>query len=263
MKKIFAFFIICTFSAINLSWGAVSVKKASPIQVKKESVMDSTTSFLPAVIGLVENVKNLKTQQQQVTAECEPSGDEIETVNDLVREWAKIGDTDSDKITSGLTLCYGTTYESYMNDFAEGYNDTCYEVLPDCKDCIWKGYPKASSARSRDCSNPNSINCKKYSNIYEVFAKIPFSEEDYTEREAKKIAKLKEKYERCAPAKVKAAQRELYGNFLNQTLSGVGKTTGAAGTEDVIKAVSGLGGSGSLGSLLPSLSGVATQMLDK
>lgn len=261
MKKILTFFIVCVFSAIDLSWGAVSVKKAAPVTMKKESNMESATSFLPAVLNLVENVKNLKTQQQQVTAECEPSSGEIEIVNSLVKEWAKIGDTSQSNIASGLTLCVGTNYSEYMRNMAQSYNDTCYDVFPN-QGYIWDGYPKASIAK--ECTGMNNTNCKVYTNIYDVFGKIPFTDpDDYTKREVENIAKIKEKFDKCATAKVKAKQRELAGNFLNQTLSSVGKTTGAAGTEDVLKAVQGLGGSGSFGSLLPSLSGVIPQMLEK
>ena len=263
MKKIFAFFVVCSFTAIDLSLGAVNVKKAAPVQMQKQSVMDSTTSFLPTVLGLVEDVKNLKTQQQQLTAECEPSSDEIETVNELVKEWAKIGDTDSYSLSNSFSACSGTNYAEYMTFNSEGKNDYCFDTFSASGGYIWDGYPKASKTGKINCTGNNNTNCKVYSNVYEVFAKIPFSEEDYTERETRKIAKLKEKAEKCSDAKVNAAKRELYGGFLTKTLSGVGKTSGASGTEAVLNAVSSMGGSGSLGSLLPSLSGVATQMLDK
>ena len=50
---------------------------------------------------------------------------------------------------------------------------------------------------------------------------------------------------------------------MTQTLSGVGQTTGAAGTGSVIQAVSSMGGSGNIQSLLPSLGQMAMTSFDK
>ena len=90
------------------------------------------------------------------------------------------------------------------------------------KDMIWEGYPKASSAKI--CEADNAKKCKTFSNLYDVFTKIPFAEEDLTIKEANKVTKLIEKSERCAPAKITAAKRQLWGGFLTQTLGTVGQT---------------------------------------
>ena len=251
------------------SMGAVTVKKAAPVSAKQTDKMASATSLLPTVIGLVGNVKGLSAKQQELSADCAPTSDELNTVNNLVKEWAKIGDVSSESAVSGLgdEPCSqsennsGGAYEGFLNDHDDG--DTCYETFSSTADkgTVWQGFPKASSGKK--CEDGNSKNCKNVSNIYDVFAKVPFSDEDLTKSELSKITKLKEKAERCAPGKIKAAQRELYGNFLVQTLGSVGQSTGAAGTGSVLEAVSSMGGSGNIKSMLPSLGSMATQMLDK
>ena len=104
---------------------------------------------------------------------------------------------------------------------------------------------------------------KYVSNIYDIFALIPFGDEDYTKSEAAKISQFKTKAERCAPGKIGVAKRELYGNFVTQTLGNLGQVSGASGTASVLEAVSSMGGGGNIQSMLPSLGSVATQLLDK
>lgn len=272
MKKIF--FIFVAIACVTSAFGAVNVKttgvkKAAPVATKQTDKLESATSLLPTVIGLVANVKSLNAQQQQLTADCAPTASEIETVNNLVKEWAKTGSVTVDGAVSGL----GETCGPSKGDNASGYyenwmevaekKETCYESFSSKgdEDTIWQYFPKAS--KGEICDQVNGKNCKNVSNIYDVFAKIPFTEEDYTEAEAKKISKLIEKMDKCAPGKLNAARRELYGNFLTQALGNVGQSTGAAGTASVLEAVSGLGGSGDIKSMLPSLGQMATQALDK
>jgi len=273
MKKLF--FIFVAVACTTSSWGAVNVKtagvkKAAPVATKQTDKMETATSLLPAVVGLVSNAKALSVQQQQLTADCAPTTSEIETVNNLVKEWAKTGTTTAESAISGLGKpCSGDKNKNSSGWYSAKmrYADkdfVCYESFTDEKadgGMIWYAFPKASVGEQ--CDPVDDKTCKKVSNIYDVFGKIPFSEEDFTEAEAKKISKFLEKMNRCAPGKLNAARRELYGNFLTQTLGTVGQSTGAAGTAAVLESVSGLGGSGDLKSMLPSLGQMATQALDK
>jgi len=272
MKRLLSIFIVALFVAPSIALGAVSVKKAASVKTQETKPADSATSLLPSVIGVVGNVKNLNAQQQQLTADCVATSDEIRIVNDLVKEWAKIGETDAESAATGLgQLCTPNgdvdvytrseegLFDSFMNTYAEN-NEKCYERFtgPSNKEMVWFKFPRVSSAKVCDVNNPK--NCKSVSNLYDVFAKIPFDTEDLTKSEAAKVAKLIEKSQKCA--KLNAAKRELFGNFLTQTLSGVGKSSGVSGTESVIQAVSSAGGGG-IQSMLPSLGSVATQLLDK
>jgi len=258
MKKSILVLIVLLCAASPLAQAAVNVKKAAPVSTKKVDAVETTTSLLPGVINLVSNVKTLNAQQQQLTAECEPTSDEINTVNNLVKEWAKIGTIDAFNSVAGLgDKCPGT-YEDFM--LYSDNNEACYETFTDA-DMVWKDFPKASVAKK--CDLNTNKKCSTISNIYDVFARISFDNEDYTVSELNKVVKLREKAEKCAPAKLNAAKREMYGGLVVQTLGSIGATSGAAGTSSVLDAVSSMGGSGDVKNMLPSLGQMATQFLDK
>ena len=261
MKKIFAVFVICVCAVTYVSQAAVNIKKAAPVATKKASATETATSLVPTVVGLVGSVQNLQAQQKQLTADCAVSSSEISMVNDLVKEWAKLGETTPEDARKGLGDRDCTDgYQTHLE--LDDEKDSCYEVFKTDADnkTVWKGFPKVSSGKK--CKDGNK-NCTVVSNIWEIFEKIPFDNADYTQAEAAKIGKLKEKAERCSDSKIKAAKAELYGGFLTQTLSSVGQSTGAAGTSSVLNAVTSMGGSGDLKSMLPSLGSMATQVMDK
>lgn len=251
---------------MDSSWAAVNIKKAAPVATKKTEAVESATSLLPTVIGLVSSVQSLNAQQQQLDADCAPSYDEINTVNDLVKEWAKLGEVTSSGAASGLGYVCD---DGYQKNIELGDNDdACYETFHSSVDegTVWAGFPKVSTGKK--CRDDNNKNCTTVSNIYDIFAKIPFSagdyaQSDYTKSEIKKVAVIKEKAQRCSTTRRAAAKRELVGGFLTQTLNNVGQTTGAAGTASILETVSAMGGSSDIKSMLPSLGQMATQVLDK
>ena len=261
MKKIFTIFVVFACAVTRVSQAAVNIKKAAPVATKKANATDTATSLLPTVVNLVGSVQTLQAQQQQLTADCTPTSDEISTVNDLVKEWAKLGETTPDSAVSGLGGKDCTdAFQNHLNYDDE--DESCYEIFTGTdQGTVWEGFPKVSSGKK--CKDGNSKNCTVVSNIYDIFGKIPFGNEDYTKAEATKVAKLKEKAERCAPSRIAAQKRELYGGFLTQTLGSIGQSTGAAGTASVLDAVSSMGGSGDLKTMLPSLGQMATQVVDK
>ena len=271
MKKILSVFVIGLFVVPSLTVAAVvGVKKASPVATKKTDAMESATSLVPTVIGLIGDIKTLTAQQQQLTADCIPTGDELNTVNDLVKEWARIGETDASSAVSGLGSVCGkagdnskdSMYEMFLTYYADK-GETCYVQFgsESDRDMPWYGFPRATTAHV--CKGADNKNCTDVSNIYDIFVKIGLGKADYTKAEDAKISKLIEKSERCAPTKITAAKRELWGNFLTKTLGGVGQKSGVSGTDAVIQTVSSMGGSGNLQSMLPSLGQVATQIFEK
>ena len=268
MKKLLLVFSIFACTVPSLTLGAVNVKKAAPVATKKTNAVESAGSLVPTVIGLVGSVQALNAQQQQLSADCAPTSDEINTVNALVKEWAKVRTHKASEASSGLgSECssssnYSDTSYKYFMETAYK-NETCYLTFSSNADVsrIWYGFPKASTASV--CDVNNAKNCKNVSNVYDIFVKIPFGKDDYTKSEVQKIAKLIEKSERCAPSKINAAKREMWGSFLTQTVSGVGKTSGVSGTESIMQAVSSFGGNSDFKSMLPSLSQMALQSIDK
>ena len=264
MKRLISIFIVCMCTLVDSSWGAVNIKKAAPVATKKTEAVESATSLLPTVIGLVSSVQALNAQKQQLSADCAPTYDEINTVNELVKEWAKLGETTSSGAASGLGYVCEDGYQKNL-DLGE---DACYDTFHSSVDegTVWDGFPKVSTGKK--CKDDNNKNCTTVSNIYDIFAKIPFSDgeyaqSDYTKSEIKKVAGIREKAQRCSTTRLAAAKRELVGGFLTQTLSSVGQSTGATGTASILEAVSSMGGSGDFKSMLPSLGQMATQVLDK
>jgi len=261
MKKVLSIFFVAMFAVISVSQAAVNIKKAAPVATKKVDKVESATSLLPTVLGLVSSVQALNTQQQQLSADCSPTLDELTTVNDLVKEWAKLGEVTAESAASGLG---GSCPGGYENMVKYGDKDQkCYDTFHSDDDIgsVWANFPKASSAQK--CEDDSSKKCTTVSNIYDVFGRLPFNDDDYTKSESKKITQLKEKAQRCAPERIAAAKRELYGGFLTQTLSSVGQSSGAAGTSSVLDAVSAMGGSGDIKSMATSVLPSLGSMLDK
>ncbi len=270
MKKLFCIFTVALILSPYGSFGAVSatsksyaVKKAAPVTTQSSGGLSgglaSATSLLPTVINFVQGVQQLKKAQQQLTADCAPSVTDINTVNDMVKEWAKIGDTAAKDSYSNLgrRLNKNETYKNCM----EGQDDEgCYDVFDSNSDkgYIWYGFPKASKDKLD--------NKKDVSNIYVVFEKIPFGPEDYTKNEFSKIKSLMEKTERCAPDTLSRKKRELWGNFLIGTISKVGDATGTAGVSDVMGLAQTLGassGTSGVSSILSTFGNQALKSFDK
>ena len=276
---VFAFVVPCaSMGAVNVKNSGI--KKAAPVATKQANKMESATSLLPTVIGLVGSVQALHKQQQQLSADCAPTSSELQFVNDLVKEVAKTGATTASSARGGIQLCRdngskdwgyavyhnGFTNEGYYENFIQNNydsNNSCIETFSTqaSENTIWAGYPKASKAQKYE--NGDTKDSKYVSNIYDVFSLVQnyFSDEDFTVSESAKIAQFKAKVERCS--KINAAKAEMYSNFVTQTLGNIGQTSGAAGTAAVLETVSSMGGTGNVTSMLPSLGTMATQLLDK
>lgn len=252
----------------SVSLGAIvvnkqnSIKKAAPVATQDSGGvsggLQSAASLLPTVIGFVQDFQQLKKDQQQLGADCVPSSSEISTVNDLVKEWAKIGNTTSDNAGGG-SLGTPAGDMSYQACMELQDKDGCYEVFKgsESAEYIWNGFPKASSAKLD--------NGKNVSNIYVILNRLPFGPEDYTKSELSKIKGLMEKADRCAPGTISKKKKELWGNFLVGTIGKVGTSTGTAGLSDVMNMAQGLGATGGSGisSVLSSFGGQALQSFDK
>ena len=269
MKKISVLIILTVFLTPMLAVGAVSVKKASSVTKKTAEPVETATSLLPTVVGLVGGVKNLQNQTKDLTADCTPSSDDIQTVNNLVKEWAKIDDTDAARATYGISVCndsdksYG--YEDFLRNSADKGQE-CYELFAASGDSgkIWENFPKASKGQiCSETGNKKKNKCETVTNLYTVLDKIPFSEADLTKSEVSKIANLKQKAEHCAPAKVALAKAGLVSNFVMDALGTVGQKSGASGTAGILEAVSSMGGNGNIQSMLPALQQAGGSLLDR
>jgi len=270
MKKSIIFFcsmflVLCFLCEARSS---IEIKKAPSASEQKQQSggLMAGNSLIPTALGLVGNVMTLNKQQAALAAECAPEESEIAFVKTLVQEWAKAGGT----ITmSGRRACKMTDGKDYAFDVlypAEGVSP-CYNSFNLTSDeyQVYKNYPYPGKGHSKkdeslEDSDKNSI---PRSDIYEIFPKIGFEDADYLPSEVPMIARLKEKAIKCAPDKLSAKQRELWGNMLTQTVGGLGQKQNAGTTMQQVGSVLQSGGSSPLGTLGGTVSVLTGSLLNQ
>ncbi len=267
-KKLLIFSVLLSFCAAAPATAAVSVKKAAPVATQQQSAASTAASFLPTVLGLVSSIQQLNAQQKALTAECIPTSQELTFVNNIVKEWAKTGAMSADDAQKkmGLKRCRAATggYAASVQ-VAAGTDDAesvCYDFFGSDSDkqMVWYLFPVASTAKycsdgTDSCAEKNK---ETVSNIYDVFNLVGFTTEDYTKSEATMAAKLISKTENCSHAKLSARKRQVWGDFLVQTMGSVGQSTNTGAIMESVQSVSGQGLGG-----LSSLGSIAAQFMDK
>lgn len=254
MKKTIIFFCSMFFALCYLDGAMAAIKKASSVSEQTSqgaAGLMSGNSLIPTALGLVGNVMELNKQQAALSAECVPSDSEIEFVKKLVQEWAKAGGTID---MSGRMACKsGDKDYEYSVKWANDGTSPCYNAFNGPRDeyQIYKDYPYPGKGYmlkdySLEDSDKNRIS---KSDIYEIFPKIGFEDADLLPSEVSMIAKLKEKAIKCAPEKLSAKQRELWGNMLVQTVGGLGQKQNAGDTMSQVSSVLQSGGNSTLGTL--------------
>lgn len=273
MKK-FLLFFIGGLVAVHSTAGALTVTKAPSVATKQATAVDTGASLLPGVLNLVTGVMQLNQKQKALTAECIPTSQEVNFVNNIIKEWAKTGAATAKEIANGkmdgMKPCEkGETYESSVRIAADLGEDglICYDVYRDDEHAVWHEFPKASSTyycTDGSLSGCGEKNKKHVSNIYNVFNLVDFTEADYTAQEAKLAGNLIAKIEKCSNAKLNARKKEMWGEFLVGTVGGLGQKTDTA---TIMQTVSGMAnsfsGGGSGLQSLGSLKDLASQFLAK
>ncbi len=268
MKKLLLIFVGLVYAAaFGGADAAVTIKKAAPVATKQAAPMDVTGSLLPTVLGLVSSVQQLSAQQKKLTADCIPTTQELTFVNNTVKEWAKTGAMSVEEVKTALKRqpCQSATggyrVAVEVGGATEG-NAICFDHYAGAgnEGMIWFGYPIASKATycvdgSLSCSDKNK---ETVSDIYDIFNLIDFSTADYTPQEATMAGKLMAKIENCSHSKLSAKKRAIWGEFLTNTISGVGQSTN---TGTIMETVSSITSSGGGVSSLGSLGQVAAQFL--
>lgn len=269
MKKSIAFFIgvvVCMVGVVAMA-ADFQVKKASPVKKQEKSGLESitTNSLLPGVVGLITNVSALTKQQKELQAECVPTSTELNWVDNMVKEYAKVGEEKPEDMVKRIGMKECATGESYKDTVKMGVSqglDPCVDVFSE-GDVIWKNYPK--TATGTYCADGSLDICssskkKTVTNMYAIFGAISFVKEDYTAGEADTYIKLMEKTEKCAPEKISQRSRAAYTEFLKTTITGAGQKTNTGTVWDAIGTLTQSGGGLSgLGGLAPTV----TQFFDK
>lgn len=264
MKRNTLFFVgLLTALACADAMGAVAVKKAAPVATQQQSAIDTTTSLVPTVLSLASGIKEINAKQRALDAECKPTSTEISFVNNMIKEWAKTGAMSAREALGSHMCCGAVPYRTHVqNGEAELTGvELCWDCFDD-KDAIWHGYPMASVGEYCDdglCS-ASSKNRKTISNIYDVFNLVDFSPADYTATEATMAAKILDKVDSCSSSRLSAKKRDAWGEFLKNTMGGIGAKTNTA---TIMQSVSNLTNSGAGLGGLSSLGGVAAQFLDR
>lgn len=268
MKRFCAFFICFFIAGISMpASSAITIKKAAPVATQESSSSETTTSLVSTVLGLVNSVQQMNAKQKELTAECIPTSQEINFVDETMKEWAKTGSMSAKEVQSrlGRKPCNTSTgYETAVTIAAgTDSDDICYNWFTGSAEdgTIWAGYPKVGKATycsdgSRTCSDKNK---KTVSDIYDIFNLIDFTEADYTATEATMAAKILSKVESCSYAKLNARKRALWGELLTNTVNNIGQPTNTGTIMQQVGAIAGSGSSGLGG--LSSLGSIATQFL--
>jgi len=260
---------MAVFGTPFVSMGEIIVHK-QPAVVKKSaagtqqaSKVETAAGLLQPVLQTVQAVMQLKQETQELSANCVPTSGEVDTVNKLVKEWAKIGTVTSENAA-------GSGLGDYVEDYSRAMNNaqnSVYEIFEDgkCAGCknelkgtmyIWCCFPKASKAKLS--------NGKNVSNIYDVLDKIPFNPGDYTKSELSEVTKIMEKADRCASGKISAKKRELWTGFLTNTITNIGNKAGVTGVGDIMQMAGQFSNSsGGISNVLGNFTSMVPSMLDK
>ena len=267
MKKYVLFFVLCAVMAQNVAMGAVTIKKSASVATQKKTVEDNAGSLIGTVLGLVGSVKQLDQKTRELTTECQPTSQEIQFVNTMVKEWAKTGAATADEVYRrlGVNNCSGQPtggYQASVRVAMDTDQDSvvCYDWFGGTGNdgTVWAGFPMATSAYY--CTD-GEMTCgvkdrKNVSNVYEIFNLVDFTTADYTTQEAQVAGKLLSKIENCSSARLSAQKKALWGEFLQTTVGGMGQKTNTGAIMDAVGTVTNGGG-------LQSLGGIASQFLNK
>ena len=266
MSKFCKFFIgLIIAAATVMPADALTVKKSEPVAASQNTTA-TTSSIVPAVIGLITNVVALNQQQNLMSKECEPSPSEITFVNNVVKEWAKVGRMTHEEMGKELKRDRCQHYDGFRTDSALVNNvqgmEPCYNWAND-PGKIWHEYPQVGSAlvckKGGVC--PSDRDKDMVTDIYDIFYLVDFDPQDYNKTEATMATRLLEKMDNCSAKKLSARRRALWGDFIATTAGGLGQQTD---TRNIMEQIGGIVQTGSSGlgvNALSSIGGIATQMM--
>jgi hypothetical protein len=266
------FTFVCFLCGVLWACGApavVEIKKAAVVaeqpQEKGLGGLLSGNSLIPTAIGLIGKVRSLQQQQQALTKECEPTDSEISFVKTLMQEWARAGGTPPAMGSRAACDTMNSTYAAdVMNGLGEGMQP-CYQRFRSSADInqIYYNYPyPGKGSMAKDISAPKSDkNSIVMSDLYDMLGVITFDDADLLPGEASQMARLREKAIKCAPDKLNARQRELWGGMLTDVVGSLGQKQNATTTMSQVTGVLQNSGGNPLGSVMNVLPGLAGSLM--
>lgn len=259
MNKTLRFFMGCMCMVAMPAMAAVSIKKAAPVATQESSKLDGAGSLVSTALNLVTGVKGLNAQVDALTTECQPTSAEITFVNETIKEWAKTGAASAEDVQRSLKRkqCQdssgvgGYQHAVEIAVMMDDGSEICYDSFKGegNEGMVWENFPRVGTATyCDDGSSSCGKNQKSVSDIYEIFNLIDFTEADYTKQEATTAGKLMAKIEKCSSARLSQTKKELWGNFLTESIGNMGQKTGTASIMDTVSGVVS-GGGGAMGGL--------------
>ena len=266
------FFLILTGLIVSVAeipaWG-VTINKAAPVAAVESSSSTTTASLVPTVLGIISGVQQLSAQQRQLTEDCIPTTQEINFVDRMTKEWAKTGTMTAEEVRQrlGRERCR-VANGGYRSDVRMKANtglesEICYDYFAGDGNAgtVWENFPKVGVATY--CSDGNATCAAKnqvtVSDIYDIFNLIDFTEEDYWgQSEVAMAGNLMAKIERCSNSRLSAKKRQMWSEFLTDTINSLGEPTNTGSIMDVVGSVA---GGGNLGGSVGSIGALATQFL--
>lgn len=269
MKKILTIFclvaVACTAQSVD---AAVAIKKASPVASTAPGGSEATASLVPNVIGLVANIIDMNAKQKALSEECIPSNAEITFVENMMKEWAKTGQTSAAALQQHLgrlpcdsSDCFATEVLTTQGAAGTTLRYNSFKGPTDAG-MIWYGFPKpgigyyCKDGSFNACSGKNKVTL---SDAYDLFNLVDFGPADYLPTEATMAAKLLNKVESCSSARLNAKKKALWGEFLTTTVGSVGQKTNTGTIMQQVGAIT----SGGTGGAVGALGSVAAQFMNK
>lgn len=267
MKKLLLSFCSAIVCMVSMPAVAITINKAASVAPQETSSSTAGSSLLPTVISLVAGVQQLNAQQKALTAECVPSAQEITFVDNTMKEWAKTGAMTAQEVQQrlGRRPCaaavggYNAAVQIAVG--TESKDDVCYDYFAGDGNSgmVWAGFPKVGTATYCEDGSLSCSDRKTSSDIYELFNLITFTEADYTASELAMATRLIQKIEKCSDARLSAKKRQMWGEFLTDTISNLGQSTNTGSIMEQVSSITS-GGGGALGTL-GSLGSFAAQAL--
>lgn len=251
---------ICAFGVSDAT--AITIKKAAPVATQEASASSATASLVPTVLNLISGVQQISAKQKELTAECIPTTQEVNFVDNMMKEWAKTGAMSAEEVEKKLgKRCDSATggYQASVEIAAMmDTDDICYDYFSD-EGMVWYQYPKVGVVKYCEDGTTSCSEKKTVSNIYDIFNLIDFSAKDYTTAsEITMYNNLTGKIEKCSNAKLNAKKRAMWSEFLMGTISNLGQPTNTGSIMEQVSSIAGSGGG--LGGL-SSLGSIASQFL--
>ncbi|MCL2339209.1 MAG: hypothetical protein FWC51_04645 [Proteobacteria bacterium] len=245
-KKIYLLsmlYALCSAMALPSPSHAVTIKKADVVAPAPKASNNSPlsgNSLVPTALSLITGVMALNQQMSTLTGDCIPTAADVAFVSNAMKEFAKTGAIDGPTLAGALrgrAPCDPGNSVSFDNTAQTAAVTSglqpCYETFnqPSDKNMIWFGYPRPGLTKV--CKkNGGAGGCapkdeEVVSDVWDVFALVNFTPDDLLPQEATAFAKLMDKVERCSGAKLSAAKRALWVNFMTQEAGSLGTKTGS------------------------------------